>query len=191
MAALSQSYGLILDFFAIIGSSNLFPEQCHGPDSRRRLQHHPMVKGLVEVSEHLSPFHNSFPAPQRSNNCHHFCSPHPTPSNHGPGKVRRRWLWTISHHPRLHMPALQEALQNHPPQTPSRAAPLVPPFFMPPLPSQPPFPLPSTAPPSLGLTTHPLLSGYGPPIPSPQQQPLPPTLPISPANSSLDAHPNP
>ena len=61
---------------------------------------------------------------------------------------------------------------------------------MPPLPSQPPFSLPSTAPPSLGLTAHPLLSGYVPSIPSSQQQPLSPTLPISPANFSLDAHPN-
>ena len=49
----------------------------------------------------------------------------------------------------------------------------------------------STAPPSSGLTAHPLPSGYCPPIPSSQQQPLPPTLPISPANASLDAHPNP
>jgi hypothetical protein len=67
----------------------------------------------------------------------------------------------------------------YPPKTPNRTAPVAPPFFMPPLPSQPPFPLPSTA------------TGYGPPIPSSLQQPLPPTLPISPANSSLDAHPNP
>jgi hypothetical protein len=81
--------------------------------------------------------------------------------------------------------------KNHSPKTPSRTAPVAPPFFMPPLPSQPPFPLPSTAPPSLGLTAYPLLSGYGPPIPSSQQQALPPTLPMSPANSSLNAHPNP
>jgi len=62
---------------------------------------------------------------------------------------------------------------------------------MPPLPSQPPFPLPSTAPPCLSLTSHPLPSSYGLPIPSSLQQPLPPTLSISPANSFLDAHPNP
>jgi hypothetical protein len=50
---------------------------------------------------------------------------------------------------------------------------------------------PSTPPQSLDLTAHLLLSGYGPSIPSSHQQPLSPTLPISPANSSLDARPKP
>ena len=76
--------------------------------------------------------------------------------------------------PRLHTPALQEALprsrgcrsKKHPPKIPSRTAPVAPPYFMPPLPSQPPFSLPSTALPSLGLIPHPLVSGYGPPYTS-------------------------
>jgi len=155
-----------------------------------------MAKRLVEVSEHLPPFHNSFPAPRRSNNHHHFCSRHPIPSNHGPGiegcgqsRIAPDCIRQLC---RKHCRDLGGCRsKNHPPKTPSRTAPVAPPFFMLPLPGQPPFPLPSTAPPSLGLTAHPLLSGYGPPIPSSQQQALPPTLPISSANSSLNAHPNP
>ena len=126
-----------------------------------------MAKGLVEISEHLSPFHDSFPAPRRPNNCHCFRSRHPIPSNHGPGKVPRQGLWTISLC-RRHCRELGGCIsKNHLPHTPSRMATVAPPFFMPPLPSHPPFPLPSTAPPSFGLTAaHPLPSGYGSPIPS-------------------------
>ena len=156
-----------------------------------------MAKGLVEVSEHLS-LSTTLPCTSVVQQLPPLLFPPPIPSNHGPGKVRRRRLWTISHCPRLPTLALQEALpkprgvsfEEPPTQTPSRTTLVAPPFFMPPLPSQPPFSLPSTAPPSLGLTAHPLLSGYGPSIPSSQQQPLSPTLPISPANFSLDAHPN-
>lgn len=77
--------------------------------------------------------------------------------------------------------------KNYPLKSPSRTAP---PFFMPPQPNHPAFLLPSTATPSLGLTAHPLPLGYSPSIPSSQQQHLP-ALPISTANSSLDAQPNP
>ena len=157
-----------------------------------------MAKGLVEVSEHL-PFPQLLPCTSVVQQLPPFLFPPPNP--------KQPWLKESATpkavdnfaSPRLHTPALQEALprsrgcrsKKHPPKIPSRTAPVAPPYFMPPLPSQPPFSLPSTALPSLGLIPHPLLSGYGPPIPSPQQQPLPPTLPISLANSSLDAHPNP
>ena len=158
-----------------------------------------MAKGLVEVSEHLSPFRSSsFPVPRWSNNCHHFCSRHQSRATMAQGKCdvegcgqSRIALDCPRQLCRKHCRNLGGCRsKNHPPQTPSRTTLVAPPFFMPPLPSQPPFSLPSTAPPSLGLTAHPLLSGYGPSIPSSQQQPLSPTLSISPANFSLDAHPN-
>jgi len=95
-------------FLPIIGSSNYFSEQRYGPNFLGKdCNTIGWQKGLVKVSEHLSPFHDSFPAPRRSNNAHCFCSRHPIPSNHGPGNVG---LWTISHRPRLRTPALQESL---------------------------------------------------------------------------------
>jgi len=145
-----------------------------------------MAKGLVEISEHLSPFHDSFSAPRRPNNCHCFRSRHPIPSNHCPGKVPRQGLWTISLC-RRHCRELGGCTsKNHLPHTPSRMATVAPPFFMPPLPSYPPSPLPST---TLGSDPGPSTSislwlpytfihssnAYLPPYPS--CQPTPPLMP--------------
>ena len=75
--------------------------------------------------------------------------------------------------------------KNHPPKTPSATAPVVPPMVIPP-------PLfPSAAPVPLGPIAHPLPSGHGLAIPSSQQLPLHHALPVSPADSSLDARLNP
>ena len=185
-------------FLPIIRSSNLLFEQCHGPNSLGKDCNTIRWQKGSSKSLSTSPFPQLFLVPRWSNNCHHFCSRHQSRATMAQGKCdvegcgqSRIALDCPRQLCRKHCRNLGGCRsKNHPLQTPSRTTLVAPPFFMPPLPSQPPFSLPSTAPPSLGLTAHPLLSGYVPSIPSSQQQPLSPTLPISPANFSLDAHPN-
>ena len=94
VASLSQSYVLILDFFVhyrIIGSSNHFTKQCHGPNSLSEDCHTILwQKGSKSLSISSLSTTPSLHLGGLTTATSCFCSRHPIPSNHSPGKVPRQ-----------------------------------------------------------------------------------------------------